>query len=66
MDFEQHQQRFFYLISKIQVNADVKLPIMYLIDSIVKNVGRDYKTLFKDCIVNLFCGVFEKVSKQFL
>lgn len=39
----------------------MKLPVLYLIDSIVKNVGKQYKTLFSVNIVNLFCGVFEKV-----
>lgn len=35
---------------------------MYLVDSIVKNVGEKYKFEFSKCIVNMFCGVFEKVS----
>lgn len=39
----------------------MKLPILYLIDSIVKNVGKQYKTLFNQSIVNIFCSVFEKV-----
>lgn len=42
----------------------MKLPILYLIDSIVKNVGKDYKQLFAHNIVNMFCGVFEKVSSM--
>ncbi|XP_059622586.1 uncharacterized protein LOC132265822 [Phlebotomus argentipes] len=47
-----------------KVNPDVKLPVLYLIDSIVKNVGRDYKALFSRYIVNIFCGVFEKVNEK--
>ena len=45
-----------------KVSFDVKLPILYLIDSIVKNVGDKYKQLFAQNIVNIFCGVFEKVK----
>lgn len=47
-----------------QVQPEVKLPILYLIDSIVKNVGDKYKQLFAQNIVNMFCGVFEKVKKS--
>lgn len=46
----------------VQVSPDVKLPILYLIDSIVKNVDKSYKQLFAQNIVNMFCGVFEKVN----
>ncbi|CAO1421893.1 unnamed protein product [Diamesa hyperborea] len=45
-------------------SSDVKLPILYLIDSIVKNVGKQYKSLFSQNIVNIFCGVFEKVNEK--
>ncbi|XP_055694535.1 uncharacterized protein LOC129796532 isoform X2 [Lutzomyia longipalpis] len=47
-----------------KVSADVKLPVLYLIDSIVKNVGGEYKALFSQYIVNMFCGVFEKVNEK--
>uniref|UniRef100_A0A1L8DCG8 Pre-mRNA cleavage complex 2 protein Pcf11 n=1 Tax=Nyssomyia neivai TaxID=330878 RepID=A0A1L8DCG8_9DIPT len=47
-----------------KVNPDVKLPVLYLIDSIVKNVGGQYKALFGQYIVNMFCGVFEKVNEK--
>lgn len=50
------------ILPPIQVSPDVKLPILYLIDSIVKNVGVKYKQLFAQNIVNMFCGVFEKVK----
>lgn len=40
---------------------DVKLPVLYLIDSIVKNVGREYIDLFGHSIVNIFSGVFKQV-----
>jgi pre-mRNA cleavage complex 2 protein Pcf11 len=38
-----------------------KLPVLYLIDSIIKNVKRDYITLFAENIVTSFCRVFERV-----
>ncbi|GAB0098150.1 hypothetical protein DMENIID0001_138570 [Sergentomyia squamirostris] len=47
-----------------QVNPDVKLPVLYLIDSIVKNVGGNYVDLFENHIVKMFCGVFEKVNEK--
>jgi hypothetical protein len=50
------------LLTFQKVSFDVKLPILYLIDSIVKNVGNKYKQLFAQNIVNIFCGVFEKVK----
>ncbi|KMQ93559.1 pre-mrna cleavage complex 2 protein pcf11 [Lasius niger] len=43
-----------------KVRSDIKLPVLYLIDSIVKNVNGDYLNLFTQNIVNTFCGVFEK------
>ncbi|KAG5673844.1 hypothetical protein PVAND_003855 [Polypedilum vanderplanki] len=48
----------------LQVSPEIKLPILYLIDSIVKNVGDKYKQLFAQNIVNIFCGVFEKVNEK--
>ncbi|XP_055840364.1 uncharacterized protein LOC129907897 isoform X2 [Episyrphus balteatus] len=47
-----------------KVHPDIKLPILYLIDSIVKNVKNTYIPLFSQCIVNIFCGVFEQVSEK--
>ena len=44
-----------------QVKPEMKLPVLYLVDSIVKNIGRDYTSLFTQNIVSTFCGVFEKV-----
>uniref|UniRef100_A0A0B7AY03 CID domain-containing protein n=1 Tax=Arion vulgaris TaxID=1028688 RepID=A0A0B7AY03_9EUPU len=47
-------------IKKVQVAG--KLPIMYLIDSIIKNLSTTmYPQLFAQCIVQIFCGVFEEV-----
>ncbi|KFB43760.1 AGAP001271-PA-like protein [Anopheles sinensis] len=47
-----------------KVVPDVKLPILYLVDSIVKNVGKQYQSLFSQVIVNMFCGVFETVNEK--
>lgn len=44
------------------MQPEFKLPILYLVDSIVKNVGKQYQQLFSQVIVNMFCGVFETVS----
>ncbi|XP_053564640.1 pre-mRNA cleavage complex 2 protein Pcf11 [Bombina bombina] len=41
-----------------------KLPVMYLMDSIVKNVGRDYLTAFSKNLVPTFVNVFEKVDEN--
>ncbi|CAG9762223.1 unnamed protein product [Ceutorhynchus assimilis] len=47
-----------------KVNTDVKLPILYLIDCIVKNVGDTYKGLFSHNIVATFCNVFKVVDEK--
>uniref|UniRef100_A0A182PRR4 Pre-mRNA cleavage complex 2 protein Pcf11 n=1 Tax=Anopheles epiroticus TaxID=199890 RepID=A0A182PRR4_9DIPT len=47
-----------------KVAPDVKLPILYLVDSIVKNVGKQYQMLFSQVIVNMFCGVFQTVNEK--
>ena len=44
-----------------QVVPEMKLPVLYLVDSIVKNVGAAYTALFTQNIVSTFCSVFEKV-----
>ncbi|KAK9955421.1 hypothetical protein ABG768_015299 [Culter alburnus] len=40
-----------------------KLPVLYLVDSIVKNVGGDYLEVFAKNLVNSFICVFEKVDE---
>ena len=49
------------LFSKLQCPAQHKLPCLYLIDSIVKNVKGDYVKLFQQKIPHLFSHIFEKV-----
>ncbi|KAK9497364.1 hypothetical protein O3M35_004697 [Rhynocoris fuscipes] len=59
-----------YIIVKVvenhilKVRSEVKLPVLYLIDSIVKNVGKDYLHFFTQNIVTIFCSVFEKVDER--
>lgn len=43
------------------MEPELKLPVLYLIDSIVKNVGGVYIKYFSQSIVKIFIGVFEKV-----
>ncbi|NXX15554.1 PCF11 protein, partial [Podargus strigoides] len=44
--------------------ASEKLPVMYLMDSIVKNVGSEYLTAFTKNLVATFFCVFEKVDEN--
>lgn len=46
------------------VAAEKKLPLLYLMDSICKNVGNPYSDLFTQNIVSNFCDVFEKVDEK--
>ncbi|XP_019634316.1 PREDICTED: trichohyalin-like [Branchiostoma belcheri] len=47
-----------------KATSSEKLPVMYLMDSIVKNVGGDYCTLFSQNIVSTFCNIFEQVDEK--
>ncbi|XP_044747755.1 uncharacterized protein LOC123308987 isoform X2 [Coccinella septempunctata] len=47
-----------------KVKTDVKLPVLYLIDCIVKNVGGPYNELFSRNIVATFCNVFRVVDEK--
>ncbi|KAH6934910.1 hypothetical protein HPB50_001831 [Hyalomma asiaticum] len=47
-----------------KVPIEMKLPVLYLIDSIMKNVGGDYRALFTQNIVSNFCNVFEKGDER--
>ncbi|XP_059351204.1 uncharacterized protein LOC130696000 isoform X2 [Daphnia carinata] len=47
-----------------QVKPEMKLPVLYLVDSIVKNIGGAYTSLFTQNIVSSFCSVFEKVEES--
>ncbi|KAG8176024.1 hypothetical protein JTE90_022861 [Oedothorax gibbosus] len=45
------------------VSPDLKLPGLYLVDSIMKNVGGQYITLFSKHMITIFSSVFEKVEE---
>ncbi|XP_063698350.1 uncharacterized protein LOC134829266 [Culicoides brevitarsis] len=47
----------------VTVRSEYKLPILYLIDSIVKNL-QQYRKHVNMKIVNIFCEVFSKVNEQ--
>jgi len=49
-------------INYIQVQADSKLPVLYLIDSVMKNIGQPYTPLFVQNIEKLFASTFMKVN----
>ncbi|KAG0706570.1 Pre-mRNA cleavage complex 2 protein Pcf11 [Chionoecetes opilio] len=51
-------------ITEVSVPGAQKLPVMYLIDSIMKNVGSQYVKLFAFNIIATFCCVFEKVDER--
>jgi hypothetical protein len=40
----------------------MKLPVLYLMDSIIKNVGGVYIQLFSKNLFNTFCNAFDKVD----
>ncbi|KAF2885051.1 hypothetical protein ILUMI_21106 [Ignelater luminosus] len=47
-----------------RVRTEVKLPVLYLIDSIIKNLGGPYTSLFCQNIVSTFCNVFKEVDER--
>uniref|UniRef100_A0A1A7WKS7 Pre-mRNA cleavage complex 2 protein Pcf11 n=2 Tax=Iconisemion striatum TaxID=60296 RepID=A0A1A7WKS7_9TELE len=49
-------------ISKAPANE--KLPVLYLVDSIVKNVGGEYLAVFAKNLITSFICVFEKVDEN--
>ncbi|XP_053616677.1 pre-mRNA cleavage complex 2 protein Pcf11 isoform X2 [Plodia interpunctella] len=47
-----------------KVHPDIKLPVLYLVDSIIKNVGRAYTQKFSQIIVNMFTRTFKQVDEK--
>lgn len=50
----------------LQAPATEKLPVLYLVDSIVKNVGGEYLAVFAKNLITSFICVFEKVQFSLL
>nr|XP_026498240.1 pre-mRNA cleavage complex 2 protein Pcf11-like [Vanessa tameamea] len=47
-----------------KVPPDIKLPVLYLVDSIIKNVGGAYTQKFSQIIVNIFTKTFKQVDEK--
>ena len=47
-----------------KVKADQMLPLMYLMDSICKNIGGPYNELFQQNLVSNFSLVFQAVNEK--
>ncbi|EDV24606.1 uncharacterized protein TRIADDRAFT_56575 [Trichoplax adhaerens] len=47
-----------------EVNIEMKLPVLYLIDSIVKNIGGQYRELFTQNLVSNFFHVFNQANDK--
>lgn len=47
-----------------EIKHDQKLPLLYLLDSICKNVDNAYTKLFTQNIVSNFCHVFDKADEK--
>ncbi|XP_068623228.1 pre-mRNA cleavage complex 2 protein Pcf11 isoform X2 [Battus philenor] len=47
-----------------KVHPEIKLPVLYLVDSIIKNVGGAYTQKFSQSIVNMFTRTFKQVDEK--
>ncbi|XP_052793268.1 uncharacterized protein LOC128227101 [Mya arenaria] len=66
-DHEHHAPEIVSVIEEhiTKSKPERKLPALYLIDSVMKNLGTtSYKSLFAKNIVSTFCSVFEQVDER--
>lgn len=66
-DHSQYAQHIVQLIEQHlqKVKPSQKLPVLYLIDSIIKNLTEySYSRLFSKNVVSIFCDTFQKVDER--
>ncbi|KAK6172253.1 hypothetical protein SNE40_015955 [Patella caerulea] len=67
---DDHEQHAALIIDVIEdhiqkVKPSLKLPVLYLVDSIIKNLQTStYRTMFPPKLVKMFCETFEKVDEK--
>ena len=49
---------------RTMATVDLKMPALYLLDSIMKNVGSDYLVVIAKYIIDVFCCVFEIADER--
>ena len=53
-------------VPNIQVSVNQKLPLLYLLDSIMKNLKGRYIEVINTKVVAIFCHCFEKLVRVYV